>query len=345
MKLLSIRQAKLFNLWHNQVENIILRDNLSMKISELGEFGLIDRISRGIAIPEGVVGIGDDCAIIPQKEGKDLIVSTDMLMESIHFLKQDIRPYSLGWKSAAVNLSDIAAMGGRPLASFLSIALPKDIDCEWIEEFIHGYKDISGQYNCPLLGGDTVSSPDRICINVAILGEVESGKALRRSGARNGDKICVTGNLGNSGGGLKVIMEGVERDSAALALIKEHYQPVPRIKEGLALLESGVVHCMMDISDGLVSDLRHLLEASGKGAELDARALPLSSELRRCCELHGWDPVEIAVGGGEDYELLFTAEASAEIPVPHSVIGRITDEAGEIRWVGTSKTFEEFRHF
>lgn len=315
-----------------------------MKLSELGEFGLIDRIKAGIKIPEGMTGIGDDCAIIPQGDGTDLLVSTDMLIEGTHFLLDDIKPYRLGWKSAAVNLSDIAAMGGLPLATFLSFALPDSLDSRWTDEFLKGYNDISGRYHCVLLGGDTTASPDRVCVSVTIIGRCMSGKALMRSGAQDGDKICVTGYLGDAGAGLKVILDGARRNSDAQALIAMHYQPIPRVEEGLKLALTEGVHSMIDISDGIGSDLRHVLKASRKGAEVNVNSLPLSDELLRTCRRNGWDPIELAISGGEDYELLFTAAPDAEIDIRHTVIGNING-SGQLVWLGTDKDFDGYTHF
>lgn len=314
------------------------------KLKELGEFGLIDRIKAGINIPEGMTGIGDDCAVIPQGNGVDLLVSTDMLVEGTHFIMDDIRPYRLGWKSAAVNLSDIAAMGGLPVATFLSFALPEGLDSSWTDEFFQGYNDISNRYHCVLLGGDTTASPDKVCVSVTILGRCMSGKAVMRSGARDGDKICVTGYLGDAGGGLKVILEGAVRNSDAQALIAMHYQPIPRVEEGMKLAATRGVHSMIDISDGIGSDLRHILRASRKGAEVNVNSLPLSDELLRTCRRNGWDPLELAISGGEDYELLFTADPDIEIGIPHTVIGRIND-SGRLDWLGTDRDFGGYTHF
>lgn len=315
-----------------------------MTLKEIGEFGLIDRIKAGVATPAGMTGIGDDCAVIPQGDGTDLLVSTDMLIEGTHFLLDDIKPYRLGWKSAAVNLSDIAAMGGLPVATFLSFALPEGLDSAWIDEFFKGYNDISGRYHCTLLGGDTTTSPDKICVSVTILGKCMHGKALMRSGAQAGDKICVTGYLGDAGGGLKVILENARRNSDAQALIAMHYQPIPRIEEGLKLSLTDGLHSMIDISDGIGSDLRHILKASHKGAEVNVNKLPLSDELLRTCRRNGWDALELAVSGGEDYELLFTAAPDAQIDVPHSVIGTIT-EGNRLYWLGTERDFGGYSHF
>lgn len=323
--------------------NMDMKDNIDIK--DLGEFGLIDEIKRGIALPEGVLGIGDDCAVIPQTTGVETLVSTDMLIEGSHFLLDDISPYRLGWKSAAVNISDIAAMGGTCTGSFLSFALPKGVKGGWMKEFIRGYKEISEIYHCPLLGGDTTSSPDRLCISVTVLGEAIAGGSVKRSNAQVGDLICVTGPLGDSGCGLQIILQGCSRDEDAEALIAKHYLPKPRVEEGLKIAAAGAT-AMMDISDGIGSDLRHILKASGVGAEVDTGAIPLSPQMRRKCADLGWDPVSIAISGGEDYELLFTISEEGEkrVPVEHYVIGRIVP-GGEISWLGGEKDYMGFRHF
>ena len=315
-------------------------------LSDLGEFGLIGRIRERFPAPEGVTGIGDDCAVIPQRSGRDTLVSTDMLIEGTHFLRRDIPPYRLGWKSAAVNISDIAAMGGQPTATFLSVALPADLETGWMEEFLRGYADISRRFGVALLGGDTTASPDRICLNVAVLGECPSGAARLRSAARDGDLVCVTGSLGDSAGGLKAILEDVERDADVQALIDRHYLPLPRVAEGLRLAATPGVHAMMDISDGIGSDLKHILEASGLGAVIDVPSLPLSPALQRVCARQGWDAAALAIGGGEDYELLFTCtpEAERSLDVPHTVIGVIRD-LPDIEWRGAKGPVAGFDHF
>jgi thiamine-monophosphate kinase len=318
----------------------------SHTLAELGEFGFIGRIRERFPAPEGVTGIGDDCAVIPQRDGRDTLVSTDMLIEGTHFLRDDIPPYRLGWKSAAVNVSDIAAMGGTPTATFLSVALPPGLEAGWTDEFLRGFADLSKRFGVALLGGDTTASPDRICINVAVLGECPAGTAHLRSAARPGDLVCVTGMLGDSAAGLKAILGGVERDADIQALIERHYLPLPRVTEGLRLAAAPGVHAMMDISDGIGSDLRHILDASGVGAEVFVEAIPLSPALERACARLGWDAAELAVCGGEDYELLFTVDPEAEktLDVPHTVIGRILSGNG-IRWSGNGRSFSGFDHF
>lgn len=317
-----------------------------MDLKKIGEFGLIDQISKGINLPEGVIGIGDDCAVIPQNSGMETLVSTDMLIEGTHFLLDDITPYRLGWKSAAVNISDIAAMGGRCTGSFLSFALPKGLQKEWMDEFIRGYKEISEIYDCPLLGGDTTSSPDRLCISVTVSGECALGTSRKRSAAREGDLICVTGPLGDSAAGLQIILQGLERDEDAEILIQRHYLPRPRIKEGLAIAATPGAHAMMDISDGIASDLRHILKASSKGAVIDTEVIPMSEEFRRKCTATGWDAVKLAVSGGEDFELLFTIseEGEKELAIEHYVIGKIC-AGDDIIWKGTETDYMGYRHF
>ena len=326
-----------------------------MEIKELGEFGLISEIKTAFSsVPSGILGIGDDCAVIPQVTGMDTLVSTDMLVEGSHFLMEDVSPWRLGWKSAAVNISDIAAMGGRPTATFLSLALPKDLPASWIRGFVDGYREISQIYGVPLLGGDTTSSKDRLCINVAVLGEIASGCAKLRSMAKVGDLVCVTGHLGDSAGGLRAILDSASakcsamQDSVTETLMERHYLPHPRVAEGIALAGCEAVHAMMDISDGIGSDLRHILDASGVGAEISLASLPVSAELDAFCRMRGLDARELAVSGGEDYELLFTVDASGEktLEVEHTVIGRIT-EAGDpaVRWLGSDRDYSGFRHF
>lgn len=297
-----------------------------MTLSDLGEFGLIERIRVRFPAPQRAVGIGDDCAVVPQQNGQESLISTDMLIEGTHFLRDDITPYQLGWKSAAVNLSDIAAMGGKPTGTLLSLALPAGLEVAWVDAFLDGYAELSRRFDVPLLGGDTTASPDRICINVTVLGECPTRFARRRSDAKVDDLVCVTGPLGDSAAGLKAILKGIQRDADVQTLIGKHYRPVPRVEEGQQLRLNLGVHAMMDISDGIGSDLQHILDASEVDADIDLKTIPLSLALKRVCARYGWDPVELAVSGGEDYELLFTCTRQAEalLCVPHFVIGRIT---------------------
>lgn len=315
------------------------------RLSEIGEFPLIGKIKSDIEVPDGVTGIGDDCAVLPQRSGYETVISTDMLIEGTHFLMDGITPYNLGWKSLAVNLSDIAAMGAKPVASFLSLALPKDMDSAWMDAFIDGYKAIALKYGSPLLGGDTTGSKGPVCINVAVTGEIPKGRSKLRSAAQDGDLICVTGCLGDSAAGLHGILNHrlQERDF----LYRRHTLPEPRVGAGLELGRNGDVHAMMDISDGVASDLRHILEASGVGAEVDTERIPMSGQMLGYCAAHGLDPLEKALCGGEDYELLFTVtpEAERHLGVTHFVIGRIDKSLPDVVWKHSGRDYSGFRHF
>ncbi|MBP5334918.1 MAG: thiamine-phosphate kinase [Bacteroidales bacterium] len=317
-----------------------------MDLKELGEFGLIERIKEALGgpMPDGVLGIGDDCAVLPQAGGMETLVSTDMLLEGTHFLRGDIPARLLGWKSAAVNFSDIAAMGGRPVGSFLSLGLPAGLDSDWMDAFLAGYKECSQYCGAPLLGGDTTTSQDGIAINVTVVGQCQSGRSRQRSFAVPGDLICVTGPLGDSAAGLQVILQGARGSEAAEALVQRHYRPVPRICEGQALAATPGVHAMMDISDGVASDLRHILKASDVGAVVRTEKLPLSAGMRQVCARQGWDATTLALTGGEDYELLFTMAPGTEPPVEYYAIGTVTEEKNLV-WEGSSQDFIGFRHF
>lgn len=266
-----------------------------MKINRLGEFELIEQIRRQFAgIPSpGCEGIGDDCAVIPVTESEALVVTTDMLVEDIHFLRDRITPYELGCKSLAVNLSDVAAMGARPCGSFLSVALPVSTDTEWINAFLSGYHSLSETFSVPLLGGDTTASPDRLTISVTAIGRIALTDIKRRSAAQEDDKIFVTGTLGGSAQGLIDIKAG----HGDTLLAKMHNNPKPYVNEGIWLGRQSSVHAMTDISDGLASDLLHILQASGCSAEVTIEKIPANSSIK------------LAVTGGEDYRLLCTVDS------------------------------------
>ena len=298
-----------------------------------GEFGFIDMIRQRFDVPVGMMGIGDDCAVIPAGKS-EFIYSTDMLMEGVHFLRDVASPEDIGWKSLAVNLSDIAAMGGTPSATFLSIALPKDVQGEWAERFIEGYAELSKRLNVPLLGGDTTSSLRDIAINVGVLGRVPPGKSVKRSGASVGHGIYVTGNLGDSAGGLQAILNNWDKTQEVESLIQSHIKPMPRIEEGQALMNTELIGAMMDISDGIASDLRNIMKASGVGAEVHLDRIPMSYNLKWACEKYGKNAYVLAAGGGEDYELLFTAPADIEYLVDFPIyrIGDIVPD-NSLTWL------------
>ena len=271
-------------------------------------------------------------------------------MEGVHFLRSESSPEDVGWKAAAVNLSDIAAMGGKPVATFLSIALPKDAQGEWAERFIEGYRQISSQYDVPLLGGDTTSSLRDIAVNVGILGRCQSGKRLMRSGAKVGETIYVTGPLGDSAAGLQAVLKGIRRSEEVKTLIERHKRPLPRVDAGVILIQSGKVGAMMDISDGIASDMRHIMKASKVGAVIALDRLPLSSELISVCAEQGWDRYVLSTSGGEDFELLFTGPDGLENELDIKVypVGKIVD-GNELIWTveGSAVDYDYmgYKHF
>ena len=256
------------------------------------EFGFIDSIKEAFAaIPShGFEGIGDDCAVLPLGDGSALVFTTDVLVEGVHFLRTGASAAEIGRKSLAVNLSDVAAMGARPVASMLSLALSDDAAGEWAEEFMTGYRQLSERYGVPLIGGDTSKSASGVTINVVAIGRAPYENLKRRSAAQVGDIIVVGGPLGASAEGLRDILDGRYDTDNALV----HKNPVPQVELGCWLGCRPEVHAMMDLSDGLASDLVHILEASAVGATVDVDRIPAVTD------------VAAAVCGGEDYKLLFT---------------------------------------
>ena len=293
------------------------------------EFGFIDRIKDLFAtLPDnGFEGIGDDCAVLPVGGGESLVFTTDMLAEGVHFLRTATSARELGRKSLAVNLSDVASMGARPIATLLSLSLPDDATGAWAEEFMQGYRELSQEFGVTLAGGDTTRSAAGITINVTAIGRAADTHIKRRSGARPGDVIFTAGALGASGAGLRDILAG-RYDTPAAAI---HRNPRPQVAEGLWLGRRHEVHAMMDISDGLASDIRHIMERSGVGAAIDTERIPAAADA----------DIRTAACAGEDYVLLLTAECAdaerlaadflARFGAPLHPGGRITD-GRELEW-------------
>ncbi|MHB8156015.1 MAG: thiamine-phosphate kinase [Desulfocucumaceae bacterium] len=335
-----------------------------MKLGDIGEFGLIDRIARGAVFnSRGLIkGIGDDAAVIAPGEGNVLLVSCDMLMERTHFIYGRTTPFQLGYKAIAVNISDIAAMGGKPRHVLVSLALPQWITVEDVEGIYTGMKDILSRWSVNIIGGDTVSS-EVLAIDVTIIGEAPNGSVLTRGGARPGDVIMVTGNLGDSAAGLEILLRGEMAgrvpQSDSKPLLSAHLTPQPRLEQSSVLVKLGFVSAMMDISDGLAGDIKHICESSGTGAEIYTGSLPHSQSAARVAEIAGKSVIEWALSGGEDYELLFTVPQDRQEEVvqafsenrlgPVTAVGRITGPEGGINIVGpdgkkyTGK--EGFEHF
>lgn len=302
------------------------------------EFSFIESIKKQVKVPLNCEGIGDDCAVIRLDETSGQVITTDMLVEGVHFLKDKISPYQLGRKSVAVNLSDIAAMGAFPNAIFLSLSIPKGISNEWLDEFIKGVLS----WNVPLLGGDTTASLRDIVINITACGVIDYKKIKRRSGAKVGDTIFVTGTLGESVAGLKALQKGIDNP----ILINAHNDPKPHIIQGCELGKSTKVHSMMDVSDGIASDLKHILKASNVNATIDTAKIPLTNTLSDFCKSQNINALELALSGGEDYVLLFTADSDIQMPFPIYPIGTIEDgNKNSITYTPQNIELKGFTHF
>lgn len=301
------------------------------------EFRLIDRIRERTSQGRDDVrlGIGDDAALLAVPEGQELAVAIDTMVEGVHFLV-GTAPADLGWKSLAVNLSDLAAMGATPAWALLALTLPRDGSPEarrlFVDDFADGFAQLAQPHRLALVGGDTTSGP--LVISVAVHGFVPPGKALRRAGAKAGDIVMVTGTLGDAAAGLHLLQHGGVRDGAlASHLVERLHRPVPRIAAGLALRDRA--NACLDVSDGLLADLGHICEASGVGAEIESALLPRSPALLTLFD--EGRARDFALSGGDDYELCFTVPAARAAEVQADLarlgcgatrIGRIVEGEG-----------------
>lgn len=309
-----------------------------MKLREIGEFGFIDRIRPGCLVrPAGVIhAIGDDAAVFRTDPGHAMLITMDLLVERIHFLREAASGFHLGHKAMAVNLSDIAAMGGSPREAFAGIAAPEDCSVEYLEDLYRGMKTLAGRFGVNILGGDTTGSRADLVISLTVTGIAPEKEILYRSGAVCGDVIFSTGNLGDSRAGLELVLSGSPCVSEHLQALREaHLLPRPHIEEGRFLAKQTGVHSAIDVSDGLSSDLFHILKESGVGARLVADNLPVSAALGRYCAETGTDPADRVLSGGEDYVLIGTVAPDSAPSVfreyekrfdrPLHAIGEITD--------------------
>src|SRR5579872_2774503 len=292
----------------------------------LPERQLIERIRRrsALASPAGlnrgtVLGIGDDCALLQVPPGRQLLVTTDMCVEDVHFRRDWHPASSVGHRCLARGLSDIAAMGGEPIACFLSLALPQELPQRWVDGFITGLLKLARRFSTGLAGGD-ISTALKVTVDIVVVGKVPVRQAVLRSTARPGDRIYVTGRLGESAADLRKLMEGKK---VAARLSSRHFYPMPRLEAGAWLRQKKLAHAMIDVSDGLSVDLAHLCQASNLDAIVEEEAL------RAAHGTMGSSDLDLVLHGGEDYELLFTAPATAKIPpriggVPVTLIGEMT---------------------
>lgn len=278
------------------------------------EFDLIRRWCAALPRGSGVlVGPGDDCAVLEGDGCTDRVLTCDVLVEGRHFLREGLDPTDLGWKALAVSVSDVCAMGGRARHAVVSLVLPAELTGDFAEGFASGLGECARRFGVGIVGGDVSASPGPVVVDVALLGEVPSGRAVLRSGARVGDALCVSGPLGGS-------------------LLGRHLRPTPRQDLALRLVQAGMASAMIDLSDGLSSDLGHVLQASGVGAELLADRIPIHPDARRAAELDGRSALAHALDDGEDFELLFSCsqDVAEQLAAEGSavVVGRVLDQDG-----------------
>ena len=274
----------------------------------------------------GLVGIGDDCAALPGESDDSLtVVTTDMLIEGRHFLRDQISATQLARKALSVNLSDIAAMGAVPTYTFLSMAFPKTLADDWIREFATAFLKQCEKYNVQLVGGDT-NEGELIVINPIVHGSVSKNNLKLRSTAEVGDLICISGSVGDSRAGLYCLQQGVVTQNAYSTLVKRHFEVCPHMKMGEFLGMSKEVTAMMDVSDGLVADLPKLLKLSKKSAHIQLEKIPVSNELNSFCADLKFNTKEFAALGGEDYVLLFTVKARGFDRLNHEIKAKLNSE-------------------
>lgn len=320
-----------------------------VSLSRLGERGLILRIRKtGVAALNSSVevGIGDDTAVLAVPSGHRLLATTDLVIEDVHFRRASAAPADIGWKALAVNLSDIAAMGGTPRWALVALAVPADTDVDAVDAFYSGMEDAAAPHGVTVVGGDTSASPDGWMVNVTLLG-VHPGDPRLRSQARRGDMIAVTGSLGASAAGLFALEMGLDRarergvtPGRLAEITRAHLRPRARVAEGRWLGQAAGVHAMMDCSDGLAADLGHICRESGVGARVRLDHVPIAAAAREAADALGQDARQWAVGGGEDYELLLTCrdEAAERLAVgladatgtALTIVGQIDGPSGEV---------------
>ena len=285
-----------------------------MRIDQLGEFGLIGRIQQALPKPghDVLVGIGDDVAVLKPSAGRVILATCDVQMEGAHFLRNAIRPFDLGRKALAINLSDIAAKGGSPRFALISLGLPGDLEVEFVDGLYAGLRAESEKFGVDIVGGNISSSRAGLFIDITLLGDALPEDIVLRSGALAGDQILVTGTLGDAAAGVALLLDANLSTTEAYAAVAQTHRdtPTPRVREGAWIGASHLATSMLDISDGLAGDLGHICERSRVGARLFADQLPVAKENRALALAAHGNEWHFALHGGEDYELLFTAPAA-----------------------------------
>ncbi len=288
----------------------------AIQIGDIGEFALIDRLQRFLQAPSGsqvVKSIGDDCAVLQPSAESELILTTDSQEEGVHYRMDWSTPEDIGWRCLAINVSDIAAMAGRPLGAVVALSLPPTLEVAFVDGLYTGMQDLAREMACPIIGGNMTKTTGRVSVTITVLGEVPKGQAIYRSGARPGDEIWVTGTLGGAKAGLEALLnpDAMAGVSTAHALAC-YRRPQPRLREAQFLRQRATLNSLLDLSDGLSGDLRHICEASGVSAQIEADAIPMHDDTRGIAHALQADPLSYALHGGEDFELCFTA-ASGQI--------------------------------
>lgn len=277
------------------------------RLADIGEFGLIQRLSDIFRADRRVVeGIGDDCAVVSLGD-ETLLVTCDLSIEDVHFRLADTRPEDIGWKTVAVSLSDIAAMGGHPKFVTVALAAPGTMDVETLERIATGMRDAATFGDALIVGGDTTKSDHGLIIDTMVIGEAPKGRYIPRNGAKNGDLLVVTGHPGDAAAGL----HAQENGHPAPRLIQKLHRPVPRVAEGQWLARWPELHALIDISDGLDQDAGHLAAESELGVDIDPAALPLSDALEKYATEHALDPYYFVLHGGDAYELAMAMDSEA----------------------------------
>ncbi len=279
-------------------------------VGETGEFNLIDRIRKILPVSGNrdlLVDIGDDTAVVRIDRKRALLLTCDIQVEGRHFLFDRTTPYRVGRRSMAVNLSDIASMGGRPTYALVSLGLPADMPVESFDRLFEGMRDEMSEHGAYVIGGNLARTKEELVVDVTMVGETEVSRVLTRHNARPGDRIFVTGALGASGAGMEALrIFGKKVPGKYAELVRRHVLPAPRVEMGQRISRSGVASGMIDLSDGVASDLYHICEKSGVGAEIHEACLPLPERIGEIAKMSGRPVLDLALHNGEDYELLFT---------------------------------------
>ncbi|HDZ89183.1 MAG: thiamine-phosphate kinase [Deltaproteobacteria bacterium] len=321
-------------------------EGIAQTVAEIGEFGLIERIDKILReeahpLPGNTLGIGDDCALFRPRNGYELLVTCDSLVEGRHYLPRFISPFDLGRRAMAMNISDIGAMGGRPLYALISLGLRADTPVVDLETVYRGFIAELSPFGASIIGGNLTGSEGANSIHITLMGEVPVGRALRRSSANPGDSILVTGYPGQAAAGLRVLLEAEAPDDVRHhPLVQVYNTPSHRAREGEAVALSGLATAMIDTSDGLLGDLGHICHGSGVGARLFLESLPVSPALKETARRMKEDPTDLALQQSDDYELIITCPpehvdairsmVTSINRVPVAVIGSITPNSGRI---------------